>query len=140
MRVYAQPDDLADWLHPDDLPDDAEGARLIRYASPLVAKATVCDRYEVDPAGLPTEPEVIEAMRDATCAHVAEWVKAGIDPAGGVVGREIGIASQSADGGSVVYADSVDAADIARSLTRLSDAAVQILRAAGLASTRPYKW
>lgn len=137
MRVYAQPDDLADWIAPDDLPDDAEGARLIRYASPLVGKAVLCDRYEVDPAGLPTEPDVIEAMQAATCIHVALWVRAGIDPGAGVAGRQIGIAKQSGDGGSVEYADTVTADQVRQSLISLCDTAIEVLKDAGLCSTRP---
>lgn len=136
MRVYAEPADLMDgWL--DEPPTTAVATRAIRYASNLVGKATRCDHYEVDPAGMPTEPDVIEAMRDATCAHAAMWIAAGINPTAGSVGREIGIASQSADGGSVTYADNITAEEITASLTTLIPAAVDILRAAQLASTRP---
>lgn len=139
MLTYAAPDDLMDgWL--DEQPDEAVAVRAIRFASQLVRKATRCDHYEVDPAGLPTEPDVIEAMRDATCAHAAMWIEADINPAAGTVGRTIGIASQTADGGSVTYADSVSADEIAASLKALVPPALDILRNAGLASTRPDTW
>ncbi|MBF6358197.1 hypothetical protein IU449_27245 [Nocardia higoensis] len=139
MLVYAQPDDLmSGWL--DEPPTTAVATRAIRYASILVRTATRCDHYEVSPAGAPTEPDVIEAMRDATCAHAAMWITAGINPAAGSAGREIGIASQSADGGSVTYADSVTAEEVEVSLRRLIPTALDILRNAGMASTRPDTW
>lgn len=139
MLVYAAPDDLMDgWLV--DVPDPAVATRAIKFASQLVRRATACDHYEVDPAGAPTDPDVIEAMRDATCAHAAMWIEAGINPAAGSAGREIGIASQSADGGSVTYADSISAEEVTASLTRLSSTALGILRSAKLASTRPDTW
>ncbi|WP_063023826.1 hypothetical protein [Nocardia niwae] len=139
MLTYAVPDDLMDgWLAEE--PDAAEAERDIRYASILVRKATRLDIYEVDPAGLPTEPDVIEAMRDATCAQVAEWQEAGINPAAGSVGRVVAIKSESADGGSVTYADGPSAAEIKASLSQLCSAGLDILRNAGLASTRPCTW
>lgn len=139
MLVYAEPDDLMDgWLL--EPPEAPVAVRAIKFASQLVRTATACDHYEVDPAGAPTEPDVIEAFRDATCAHAAMWIESGINPAAGTVGREIGIASQSADGGSVTYADSVSADEVAVSLKRLCSTALDILRSAGLASTRPDTW
>ncbi|NKY60358.1 hypothetical protein [Nocardia flavorosea] len=139
MLVYAAPDDLMDgWLV--DVPEEPVALRAIKFASALVRRATSCDHYEVDPAGSPTEPDVIEAMRDATCAHAAMWIEAGINPAAGSAGREIGIQSQSADGGSVTYGDSVSAEEVERSLNFLSPVALGILKSAGLASTRPDTW
>lgn len=139
MLVYAAPDDLMDgWLV--EVPEEPVAVRAIKFASALVRRTTALDHYEVDPAGAPTDPDVIEAMRDATCAHAAMWIEAGINPAAGTVGREIGIASQSADGGSVTYADSVSADEVASSLKHLCSTALDILHSAGLASTRPDTW
>jgi hypothetical protein len=139
VLVYAEPDDLMDgWLN--EQPDDFEAKRAIRAASRLVRQATRCDRYEVDPAGLPVDLTISEAMRDATCAQAAMWITAGIDPGAGTAGREIGIASQSADGGSVTYSDSISAEEIERSLRYLIAEALEILRENGLASTRPDAW
>lgn len=139
MLVYAAPDDLMDgWL--DEPPVTAEATRLLRAASILVRKATRCDLYEVDPSGLPTDPDIIEAMRDATCAHAAMWKRAGIDPGAGTAGREVAIKSHTADGGSVTYADGPTAQEISASLMSLSSQALEILRSSGLASTRPQTW
>ncbi|MFD6400818.1 hypothetical protein [Nocardia sp. NPDC060249] len=139
MLTYAEPDDFADgWLT--ELPDNATAVRLIRYASQLVRYATRLDLYDTYPSGLPVDLDIAEAMRDATCAHAAMWHLAGIDPAAGTVGREIAIASQTADGGSVTYAGHIGLDEIERSLSALSPTALRILRNAGLASTRPITW
>ncbi|WP_280357078.1 hypothetical protein [Nocardia otitidiscaviarum] len=135
MLVYAVPDDLADWLT--DLPTTAAATQLIRFASQLVRSATRCDLYDTDPAGLPVDLDIAEALKNATCAQAAQWHLAGIDPAAGTVGRDVAIKTQTADGGSVTYADAPSAQEIAASLKTLSSAALLILRNAGLASTRP---
>jgi hypothetical protein len=139
VLVYAAPDDLADgWLT--TLPDNTTATRLIRFASNLVREATRNDLYDTYPSGLPIDLDIADAMRDATCAQAAMWFLAGINPAAGSVGREIGIASQTADGGSVTYSDPITGEEVEGSLSRLSSAAIQILRNAGLASARPWTW
>ncbi|MET8430158.1 hypothetical protein [Nocardia sp. NPDC004860] len=138
MLVYAEPDDLADWLT--DLPDTATANRLIRYASQLVRNTTRCDLYDTYPSGLPIDLDIAEAMKNATCAQAAQWHLAGIDPTAGSVGRAVAIKSQTADGGSVTYADAPSAEEISRALSTLAPAALVILRNAGLASTRPRSW
>jgi len=136
MPIYAEPDHLMDgWLA--EQPDEDHARLLLRFASDLVRDATKCDLYETEPNGLPVDLDILEAMRDATCAHTAMWIRAGIDPAAGAVGRPAAIAAQSADGGSVTYGETVTGAEIQASLQRLSGAALRILRNAGLASTRP---
>lgn len=139
MLVYAAPDDLADgWLT--ELPDNPTALLLIRYASNLVREATRNDLYDTYSSGLPVDLDIAEAMRDATCAQAAMWHLAGINPAAGSVGRELAIQSQTADGGSVTYGDTIKAEEVEHSLSRLSKAALTILRNAGLASTRPWTW
>ncbi|WP_052314081.1 hypothetical protein [Nocardia thailandica] len=139
VLIYAAPDDLIDgaWLT-GTVP--ANAALLIRFASILVRRATMCDRYDTDPTGLPADTVVAEAFRDATCAQAAMWSLAGIDPAAGSVGRELAIASQTADGGSVTYGDTITGAEIDQALNRLHTAALLILRNAGLASRSPNTW
>lgn len=140
MLTYAVPDDLitGQWLDGGTAPDNA--VTLIRFASNLVRRATRNDLYYTEPSGLPSDPDFAEAMRDATCCQAAMWSLAGINPAAGLVGRVIGIQSQSADGGNVTYADSIKAEEIAAALDRLSTAAMEILRSAGLASSEPSTW
>ncbi|WP_280389802.1 hypothetical protein [Nocardia wallacei] len=138
MLVYAVPADLVSggWLS--SQPTDA--ATLLMYASVLVRSATALDLYDTDTDDLPTDAAKLAAMRDATCAQAAMWSKAEIDPIAGTVGRELSIQSQSADGGSVVYGELVTSAEVEAALSRLSSTALRILKAAGLASTRPQTW
>jgi hypothetical protein len=140
LLTYAVPDDLitGQWLDGATPPDNA--VTLIRYASALVRTATRNDLYNVQPSGLPVDSDIADAMRDATCCQAAMWSLAGINPAAGVVGREVAIQSQTADGGSVTYADSIKAEEIEAALDRLSKAALLILRNAGLASSGPWTW
>ena len=129
MLVYAVPDDLAD--HMAEVPDDAEV--LIRYASTLVRSATRFDVYDVTPAGMPDDPWVIDAFRDATCVQAAMWAQNGVDPAAGAAGVDGGVESSSIAGGTVKYDTShVDAARA--SIDTLSPMALAVLRAEGLAS------
>lgn len=128
MLTYAEPHDLAD--HMPEVPDDAEV--LIRFASMLVRKATRFDVYDTTPAGMPDDPWIIEAFRDATCVQAAMWATNSINPAAGSAGVEGGVESSSIAGGTVKYDTShVDAAR--SSVDALCPMALEVLRAEGLA-------
>lgn len=76
--VYATTDDLATWTG-SDAPENA--LSLLRSASLLVTQATVAAYYKVDATtGLPTEPTLLQAFNDATCAQVTTWIATGVDP------------------------------------------------------------
>ncbi|QIK63840.1 hypothetical protein G7068_12040 [Leucobacter viscericola] len=66
-RTYADDKDFATWLQVDKAPEGA--ARLLRDASLEVDEMLLTAIYRVDHDGAPTEPRVIEALRDATCAQ-----------------------------------------------------------------------
>jgi hypothetical protein len=137
--VYATDAELGAWCNP--LPDNAD--TLLRDASALVRKATRNDRYDVDAAGKPTDPDVIEAFRDATCKQVAIWAANDIDSNKGVAGLEQLPASSSIAGASVSYDGAVNAeiaAARAQSTTALAVEAVDILRDHLLASRSPGTW
>ncbi|MFH9013969.1 hypothetical protein ACH4C6_21640 [Streptomyces sp. NPDC017943] len=53
----------------------AGAARLLARASRLVSAATKAAVYDTDPAGFPSDEDVREAFRDATCAQVEVWAK-----------------------------------------------------------------
>lgn len=76
-RTYATVEDLGAYLAPDPLPDGA--ARLLRDASLEVDEMLLTAHYRVDEAGMPTDPRVIEAIRDATCAQAAHRAEYGDD-------------------------------------------------------------
>lgn len=76
VRIYATVDDFTDFLDPDPVP--ANASRMLREASREVEDMTLTAFYETDTNGYPTDAEVIEAFRDATCAQ-AEFARASGD-------------------------------------------------------------
>ncbi|GGR71162.1 MULTISPECIES: hypothetical protein [Streptomyces] len=75
VRVYATTTQLADYLH-DAPPLDA--ARLLADASRMLdARVLAYCRYDVDTAGLPSDPDVAAAIARAVCAQVAWWGEVG---------------------------------------------------------------
>ncbi|MFS0695127.1 hypothetical protein [Streptomyces nitrosporeus] len=78
-RVYATPEQLSAWTG-QDAPADA--VRLLARASEDVEDAARTAIYDVDVQGMPTDPDVIAAMADATCAQVEYQEAAGDDGTG----------------------------------------------------------
>ena len=70
VRQYASSADLAKWL---DGAPPLDADRKLRRASRLIDRATLTAVYQTDARGYPTEQQVIEAFRDATCAQVESW-------------------------------------------------------------------
>lgn len=66
-RTYATEGDFTEWLKPDPVP--AGAARLLRDASLEVDEMLLTAFYRVDHDGRPTDPLVVAALRDATCAQ-----------------------------------------------------------------------
>ncbi|MFH8792197.1 hypothetical protein [Streptomyces sp. NPDC017941] len=71
-RVYATTAELEAFT---GQPAPANAPRLLSRASRLVSAATKAALYDTDPAGYPTDTEIRDAFREATCAQVAEWAK-----------------------------------------------------------------
>ena len=136
LVAYATPDDLASWTGRDP-PDGAE--RLLRSASMLIRRDTAAAFYLADARGLPTDPLVSAAFRDATCAQAAAWAALRVDPQlGGVVTARTP-ASKSLDGASIAYADASHAATAReRAVRELVPEAVEILSAKGLLQMRAW--
>lgn len=99
MLTYATADELGGYMT--ELPDHPE--RYIAAASRLVRNATRAAVYPVDAAGKPTDPWHIDAMCEAVCWTVAEWVAAGLDPGAGRAGQGAAVVSSSIAGASVTY-------------------------------------
>jgi len=77
MNPYATSGQLAGYLYGDEtqtgrLPVDA--ARLLARASELINDHTITAVYDVDTAGNPTDPVVVEALQKATCAQIEHWL------------------------------------------------------------------
>lgn len=73
-RTYATPTEYATWLAVEEPPHGA--ARLLRDASLEIDEMLFTAHYRVDHDGMPVDPAVIGALRDATCAqaeHRAEY-------------------------------------------------------------------
>ncbi|WP_156094859.1 hypothetical protein [Nocardia lijiangensis] len=130
MLVYATPSDLTGRLDP--VPADA--AALIASASTRVRDITSNDLYDITPSGLPSDPDLRQALREATCLQVVAWVEARIKPSTSAL--RVQVASQSVDGGSVAYR-LPDPEAIRRASENLCHEVVLVLRNAGLASGRP---
>jgi hypothetical protein len=67
----------------------ANAGRLLARASRLVSAATKAAIYDTDPAGYPSDSDVRQAFREATCVQVEVWTDRlsaetdGSDPAAG---------------------------------------------------------
>ena len=137
MSPFATPVDLAAWLGA-DAPDNAFG--LLRSASFIVAHAARFARYDVDSSGKPSDPDLVDALRDATCAQVAGWIAAGIDPSTGgltatqtVRRRTLDTASIEYDTGGTATAQAFEARR--KATVELNDEARLILGSVGLLTT-----
>ena len=128
MLVYADEADLS--THVAELPDNAD--TLLRFASVLVRRATRFDVYDTTPAGMPDDPWIIDAFRDATCVQAAMWATNSINPAAGSAGVEGGVESSSIAGGTVKY-DTSHTDHARTSIDALCPMALEVLRAEGLA-------
>lgn len=129
--IYADPADFVAYTG-SAIPDNITA--LLRSASILVREATVSAVYDVDDDNLPTDTDILTAMRDATCAHAAALDAASIDPL--AAGTEAGISSTSIGGAAISYLGHVGSEARRQALaTSLAPEAALILRAAGLLAT-----
>jgi hypothetical protein len=82
-RVYATPQQYADWLHPESDPGTeappAGAERALRAASGRVEDMLLAANYPTDAEGMPTVAAHIEALMEATCAQ-ADYQKGIGDP------------------------------------------------------------
>lgn len=129
VLVYATPQELAAWL---GLTDPPAGASLaLRDASLVVDGLLVGAVYDVDETGAPTDQEVIDALRDATCAQAV------FKPKGDNLPSDDGgkVASVKVDKVSKSYAVSPTTGAVVDD--PVSSQAVSILRLAGLVPAHP---
>ncbi|MGI5350213.1 hypothetical protein ACQEU8_36580 [Streptomyces sp. CA-250714] len=78
-RVYATPEQLSAWTG-QPAPPGAE--RLLARASEDVDDALLAALYATDAAGMPTHPDTVQALADATCAQVEYQLATGDDGTG----------------------------------------------------------
>ncbi|WP_406188382.1 hypothetical protein [[Kitasatospora] papulosa] len=82
-RIYATPEQLTAWTG-QPAPPDAD--RLLARASEDVDDALLSAVYDTDALGVPTDPEIVAALANATCAQV-EYQQATGDDGTGAAGR-----------------------------------------------------
>lgn len=135
MIVYADATDLDTWV--DGLDTERPVAPLLREASRRVGHACRNDLYKTQPDGTPDDDDLADAMRDAVCAQVEVWLAADVDPIAGAAGITPTKTVKTVDGVTIQY-DAASATEVTKARAAvavdLCDAALSILRAAGLAS------
>lgn len=136
MLVFAQPDDVVKWAGY-EFDDDVKLEPLIRRASSMVQRAVRAARFEVTPAGMPEDPDVMDALRGAVCEQVTVWVENDINPT--VIEASSGGVTSSSIGDASVSYSTVEAASVKdQAANELCDAALDILANAGLIGGWPW--
>ncbi|WP_326728843.1 hypothetical protein [Streptomyces phaeochromogenes] len=82
-RIYATPEQLTAWT---GRPAPADAARLLARASEDIDDALLTAIYATNSAGMPTDPDVVDALADAVCAQI-EYQQATGDDGTGATGR-----------------------------------------------------
>ncbi|MFE7782040.1 hypothetical protein [Streptomyces nigrescens] len=78
-RIYATPEQLTAWTG-QPAPPDAD--RLLARASEDIDDALLTARYATNDTGMPTDPAIVGALADATCAQVEHQQATGDDGTG----------------------------------------------------------
>lgn len=136
MLVFAQPDDVVKWAGY-EFDDDVKLGPLIRRASSMVQRAVRSARFEVTPAGMPEDPDVMDALRGAVCEQVTVWVENDINPTV-IEASSGGVTSSSIGDASVSYSTTEAASVKDQAANELCDAALDILANAGLIGGWPW--
>ena len=130
MLIFATDADVEKWMG--EPLDGRSVDALLRRASSLVQRAVRSARFAVTPAGIPQDPDIEEALRDATCEQVTVWLENDVNPVE-VASTAAPVAASSIGDASVNYGDS-SASNAAKdnTATELHPAAFDILANAGL--------
>lgn len=130
MLIFATAADVEKWM--DEPLDGRSVDALLRRASSLVQRAVRSARFAVTPAGMPQDPDIEEALRDATCEQVTVWLENDVNPVE-VASAAAPVAASSIGDASINYGDSA-ASNAAKdnAATELHPAAFDILANAGL--------
>lgn len=130
QRVYATTADYAKELRK---APPTGSRRALAEASRLVDDMLLTAIYDTDTAGMPTDADVIVALRDATCAQAEYSATTG---------------DKNAIGASQLHSFTIGSVSATRGYTstgstapgRYSTKAWSILQRAGLTTTEPWKW
>lgn len=128
--AYATVEEFTDYLDPDPAPTTA--ARLLRDSSEIIDSLLIGAMYATDDSGMPTEADVIDALKRATCAQARYTLELGDE-----TGAKGQYASWSTGGVSVTRAYAVAGSN---QLQRVAPQAVLILRSEGLLPSYVVRW
>lgn len=123
--MYATRTDLATWVGEDSPYFDAipaDPTRVLDRAWRRI-RANVWGAFDVDDQGLATDPVIVQALNDAQCAQVEQWLE---------VGEEHDIAGLPAD-----TAVSSQGLSVSKQPSLLAPRARDILEEAGLLASSP---
>ena len=134
IPVYADAADLTNWTGT-TAPDNA--TTLLRTASMVVRRATKTAVYAVDDNNVPSDTDISDAFRAATCAQAAAMAANDVDPLAGQAGASQEIASTSIGSASISFAAGGSAEMAASLLADLCSEAAMILSGAGLLGQEP---
>ena len=137
MLILATSDELETWTG-QPAPDNA--TVLLREASGIVSGACVCDIYDTTPNGAPSDPDLLEAMMEATCAQAEAWSAADMDPTKGPGGQAPRLTTSAQDGSSLSFDTYLTAPDRNDWVKYIAPSAFRRLRSSGLASGRVQSW
>ncbi|MGW6498551.1 hypothetical protein [Nonomuraea angiospora] len=112
-------------------PADAE--LLLERATTVVDDAIMCAVYDVDDDGLPTDAQLVDALKRATCEQVAAWLDVGETGTGGA-GQYSSVSIGSVN---LTRAQSGGAGGGGSAATCLAPQAAKVLRLAGLLGQEP---
>ncbi|RSD22005.1 hypothetical protein [Amycolatopsis eburnea] len=128
VLVYATRDELVAYA-PANLkarvPDEPEATRLLTSASQVIRRATKTAIYDTDAQNYPSDVDIRQAFRDATCAQALWWTETGDET--GVAGQfqSMSIGSVSLSRGSASGAAAAGGQQLApKAETELRDAGV----------------
>ena len=133
MRLFAKPADFEKYA---DMEPPENIDRLLRIASSWVTVAVRRATFDVDSAGNPSDPDVVEALRDATCEQVLVWVENDITP--GKAQERGAVSSTSIGDASISYETNSVTAERELLANTLCDGAYMILDEAGLIGGQPW--
>lgn len=103
MLIFATAADVEKWM--DEPLDGRSVDSLLRRASSMVQRAVRSARFAVTPAGMPEDPDIEDALRDAVCEQVTVWLENDVNPVE-VASAAAPIAASSIGDASINYGDS----------------------------------
>lgn len=133
MLLFASPSEFEKYA---DMEAPTNIHRLLGLASTWVRDAVRRAEFDTTPAGLPADPDVKDALRDATCEQVLVWVQNGVEP--GKTPTRGAVSSSSIGDGSVSYETASVVEARATATTELASTALTILESADLVGGQPW--